>query len=124
MGKVKGSEHREPDVSTLGGVLRAYRKRARLSMTQMAAQLEISTSYLSRLEHGTSAHPSPMVLTRMAKRLHIPREDLYALTGSIPPTDLPSFVPYLRAKHPDWPDWVIAEFDDLADWLKHRHSLH
>jgi len=117
------SDHHDGIVLTLGDLLKSRREAAGLSLTQMAAQLGISRTYLSRLERGIYAHPSSRILNQMAKHLDIRTEDLCAITGWILPTDLPSFGPYLRAKHPDWPALVITELDDFCDFLQHKYSL-
>lgn len=121
--KNKASDRREPGVAALGDFLRARREAARLSQTQMAAQIGVSRPYLGRLENGEYEHPAPEILSRMAKLLNVHLEDLYALAGVILPTDLPDFGPYLRAKHPDWPNLVITELDDFCGFLKHKYSL-
>jgi transcriptional regulator with XRE-family HTH domain len=123
MGQKKGSGHPKICVSTLGDLLKSRREAAGSSLSQLALELGISRPYLTRLEQGTYTHPSPMVLSRISKLLNVPPEDLYALTGYLPPSELPSFAAYLRAKHPDWPSLVIAELDDFRDFLKHKHSL-
>ena len=123
MGQRKESDHHEPSASTLGDLLRSRREAAGLSLTRMAAKLGISRPYLSRLERGEYSNPSSKILIQLSKGLGIRTEDLYAMTGCLLPTDLPSFVPYLRAKHPDWPSLVIVELDDFRDFLKHKYSL-
>jgi transcriptional regulator with XRE-family HTH domain len=123
MGEKKLSGRRDGAAWTLGELLRSRREAAGLSITHMARQLGVSRTYLSRLERGIYMHPSSRVLVQMAKRLDIRAEDLYALTGCIPPADLPSFGPYLRAKHPNWPTLVITELDDYRDFLQHKYSL-
>ena len=123
MGYITESDLHKVGASTLGDLLRSRRETAGLSLTEMAAKLGISRPYLSRLERGEYSNPSPKVLIQLSKSLDILAEDLYAMTGCLLPADLPSFVPYLRAKHPDWPDLVIAELDDFCDFLKQKYSL-
>lgn len=107
----------------LGDILKSRREDVGLNLTEMAATVGVSRTYLSRLERGMYKHPSMMVLARIADKLEIRIEDLYAITGYIPPTDLPSFGSYLRAKHPDWPDTAIAELTILCDYVKYKYSL-
>ena len=121
--KREASDHREADVSALGELLRVRRKAAGLSLNQMASKLGISRPYLGRLESGQCGHPAPAKLSRMARCLDVPLEDLYALAGITLPIDLPDLCPYLRAKHPDWPELVITELNDFCDFLRHKHSL-
>jgi transcriptional regulator with XRE-family HTH domain len=115
--------HHEKLPPTLADLLRSRREAAGLTVTEMAAKLSVSRPHLARLESGEHKHPSPALLGRMSERLNIKPEDLYALTGCMPPTDLPGFIPYLRALHPDWPDDVITELDDFHDFLRYKYSL-
>lgn len=77
-----------------------------------------------RLESGENKRPSPALLSRISERLRVKPEDLYALTGYMPPTDLPNFVPYLRAIHPDWPNSAISTLDEIHDYLGYKYSSH
>jgi transcriptional regulator with XRE-family HTH domain len=115
--------HHDKLPPTLADLLKSRRETAGVTLTAMAAELEISRSQLIRLESGENKHPSPALLGRMIRRLQVKPEDLYALTGCIPPTDLPGFVPYLRAIHPDWPDEAITILDELHDFLRYKYSL-
>lgn len=123
MGSGNRSDRREYLSSTLGGILKARREARGLSLTQLAAEAGISRPYLSRLERGEYIHPSVKVLIMLAECLGIASEDLYALTGYLRPTELPSFGPYLRAKHPDWPESVRAELTEFYDFLSQKYSL-
>jgi len=124
MGQKKASNRHEPGVVALGDLLRMRREATGLSLTQMAKEFGISHTYLGRLERGEYAHPTPVILGRIARGLQVHLADLYALSGITLPTDLPDFGPYLRAKHPDWPKLVITELDDYCAFLKHKYSLH
>lgn len=120
----KPSDPHNTAALTFGSTLRKLREEAGLSITDMADKLEVSPSHLSRLERDEAKHPSAKLLLRMMQRYGLRPENFYALTGLLLPTDLPDLAPYLRAKHPDWPDFVIEELDDICDFLKQRHSLH
>jgi transcriptional regulator with XRE-family HTH domain len=117
------SDHHKKIPSTLADLLKCEREAAGLNRTEMADTLGISRPYLTRLESGESKHASPVVLGHIAERLNVSIEDLYALTGYIPSTELPNFGPYLRALHPDWPDSAITLLDDFHDFLRYKHSL-
>lgn len=117
------SDRHELAVGTLGSLLRAEREARGLSLTQLATWVGISRQYLSRLERGEYVHPSARVLSQIAQRLDIRSEDLYALTGYLLPTDLPNFGPYLRAKHPDWPEPVVTELAEFYDFIRHKYQL-
>ena len=120
----KPSDHHEKLPPTLAGLLKSRREHAGLTMTAMARELGISRSQLIRLESGENKRPLPALLGRISKYLQVKPEDLYALTGCMPPTDLPSFVAYLRAIHPEWPDDAITMLDDFHDFLRYKYSLH
>lgn len=119
----KPSDLRNEASVTFGGALRKRREAAGLSMTKMAGKLDISPSHLSRLERDEIAHPSVALLLRIAKCFDMRPEDLYALTGTLIPSELPDLVPYLHAKHPNWPDRVVADLDLYCDFLKYKYSL-
>jgi transcriptional regulator with XRE-family HTH domain len=59
-----------PD-SSIGGLLRAWRERRRLSQMALALEAEISTRHLSFLENGR-ARPSREMVLRLAEHLRIP----------------------------------------------------
>ncbi|MEU5428229.1 helix-turn-helix transcriptional regulator [Streptomyces olivoreticuli] len=83
----------------LGNFIRQAREGLGISLIQMAADLRMHQSYLSRLERGDFKHPSPEVLQRLAIALKVRHEDLFALAGYLAPDLLPSFMPYMRAKY-------------------------
>ncbi len=117
------SDHRKVGNSALGHLLKAEREAAGLSLTQLSAELDVSRPYLSRLERGEYAHPSPKVLNQIVKRLGISIEDAYAVTGYTLPKELPSFGPYVRAKHMDWPEDVVQQLENFYDFLKYKYEL-
>lgn len=108
----------------LGRLIQEHRKAAGISQAQLGRELNLSESYISRLEHGEFRTPQPGVLMALAKRFDININDLYAITGCLLSTELPSFSAYVHAKHPDWPETVIAELADYYEFLKQKHSLH
>lgn len=124
MSQRKPYDHHEKLPPTLADLLKSKREAAGLTQAAMAAKLGISRAQILRLESGENKHPSPVLLGRMSKRLRVKPEDLYALTGCMPPTDLPNFIPYLRAMHPDWPDSAITGLDEIHDFLDHKYSSH
>lgn len=123
MGRGNRSDRHDGLGPALGLLLKARREAAELSLHQLSIRTGVSSQYLSRLERGQYANPSLRILTQLARNLDICAEDLYAVTGCILPVDLPSFAPYLRAKHPDWPEVVVRELMDFYSFLKQKHSL-
>ncbi|RYX83556.1 XRE family transcriptional regulator [bacterium] len=57
--------------ATVGGLLREWRERRRLSQFELAGEVEISTRHLSFLETGRS-QPSREMLLRLAEHLNVP----------------------------------------------------
>ncbi|MFM2045341.1 MAG: hypothetical protein RLY86_3917 [Pseudomonadota bacterium] len=52
-------------MTPLGDRIRALRERKGVTLKEMAADLEISSAYLSALEHGHKGLPSPMLLRQI-----------------------------------------------------------
>jgi transcriptional regulator with XRE-family HTH domain len=123
MGRGEAFDHHDDEALTLGSLLRLEREARGLSQQQMAEKLGSCRAHLSKLERDQIMHPSPRLLLRVSKRLHIPIEDLYALTGILVSADLPDLGPYLRAKHPDWPDLAVTELMDFCNFIKDKYSL-
>lgn len=65
-------------VPPVGGLLRAWRERRRLSQLELAGAADISARHISFLETGRSA-PSRSMLLRLAERLDIPLRERNAL---------------------------------------------
>jgi transcriptional regulator with XRE-family HTH domain len=111
------------EVSLFGALMKKKREALGLSQAQLAVEIGVSRPYVSKLERGAYARPSPVLLMRIAKRLSIPLADLYAVTGCLLPDELPDYEAYLRAKHLSWPDAVIQELVDFQEFVKRQHSL-
>lgn len=108
---------------SLASVLKSGREALGITQAQLASQLGVTRPYLSRLERGEYAHPSGRVLAQLARWLNIPVEDLYGITGYALPDDLPSFGPYLRAKHNDWPEQALREIETYYEFVQDKYSL-
>jgi transcriptional regulator with XRE-family HTH domain len=109
--------------TSIEDLLKTGRAAAGLSQAELAAKIGVSRPYLSRLERGEYTHPSPLVLARIAQVVHISIDDLYAITGGLLPHDLPSFGPYMHAKHPTWPDTVCQSLEDFYEFVKDKYHL-
>src|ERR1041385_4980172 len=65
-------------VTPVGGLLRTWRERRRLSQLELAGAADISARHISFLETGRSV-PSRGMLLRLAERLEIPLRERNAL---------------------------------------------
>jgi transcriptional regulator with XRE-family HTH domain len=115
--------HHSEQASSLGSLLKADREKAQLSLTAYAASIGISRTYLSRLERGVYQRPSPRIVAQIARNRNLCMSDLFALCGYLFPDDLPSFMPYVRAKCQGWPEEAIKELVDCYLYVKYKHSL-
>ena len=59
-------------MSSLGGTLRRLRLESGISLRDLARRLGVSSAYLSRVEHGLDAVPTPERLEAMAEELGVP----------------------------------------------------
>ena len=71
----------ETSAQTLGGLLREWRRRRRMSQLDLACDAEISTKHLSFLETGRS-RPSRQMLLHLAACLDVPLRDRNVLLGA------------------------------------------
>ena len=66
--------------SSIGDFIRSQRRRASLSLRQVADLAKVSNAYLSQIERGVY-RPSAKVLNHLAKALDVSAETLYAKAG-------------------------------------------
>jgi transcriptional regulator with XRE-family HTH domain len=95
----RGDKSVPRDLQQLGGLLKAERERAGLTVRQLAEAAGLVASTVSRLETGFIATPRPDHLQRLAQALGIDVEELYAAAGYLTEGALPELKPYLRAKY-------------------------
>lgn len=108
---------------TLPELVSAKRRQMRLSQYRMAKLLGIMPSTLLRIENGDIAQPTPIVLTKIAKFLDIPLADLFAASGYVSPTDLPSVRPYFRARYSELPESAIRDVERYVESLAREHGV-
>ncbi len=65
-------------MSELRVTIPRLRKRAHLTLTELAARAGISRGYLSEIENGHKDQPSADIILRLADVLDVPFESLYA----------------------------------------------
>src|SRR4051794_34495353 len=97
------------EAKRLGQQLRQRRMTLGLSTRAVASQASVAASTLWRLEQGTTASPDFNSMVRLASVLGFNAPDIFALAGFTDPSELPSYLPYLRAKYPQLPHLVVEE---------------
>jgi transcriptional regulator with XRE-family HTH domain len=98
-----------PANETFGSRIRRRRREKGLSQRQLAAQVGIDFTYLSKLENNQSGQsPGEDLIGRLAQKLEEDPEDLLALAGKVPVDELrararedPEFARSLRRLPPD-----------------------
>jgi len=110
--------------SFVGNLIREDREQAGLSLSQYADAVDVSRTYLSRLERGIHDHPSPELLVHIAKARPISLADLFVGSGYAVPDELPSVVTCVRAQHPEWPEAAFDETTAFYRYLEHRYGTH
>lgn len=108
----------------LGAYIRRVRTERDISIRALAAQAHLDSGGLARLEGGKVRTPKPNTLHALAAALNVPLPGLFLLAGYVAPHDLPSLVPYLRAKYRFLSDGAIdliaKEIAELADSPTHN----
>lgn len=139
----------DTNAETLGGLLRAWRDRLApadagitpgrsrrapgLRREELAALAGLSVDYVVRLEQDRAKHPSPQVISAIARALHLDvaeRDHLYRAAGLRPPADgristhIPPGVQRLVARLGDNPLAVFTADWDLLTWNPLWSALH
>lgn len=83
----------------------------------------VDNGTIVRIEQGAFAAPRPDKLSRIAEALRLPLADVFALAEYVVPDELPSLVPYLRAKYRALPAKAIAELERYFDDLAGRYGI-
>jgi transcriptional regulator with XRE-family HTH domain len=106
-----------------GAYIRNRREAFGLSQTQLARLIETRDSTINRLEAGSISAPRPDKLTRIADCLQLNLADVFAMVGYAVPRQLPTHLPYLRAKYPDLPEDAIDEIDTHLRSVAEQHGV-
>jgi transcriptional regulator with XRE-family HTH domain len=110
---------KKKDTTGFGRYLRACRRAARLSQRQLANQLGIDFTYVSKLENGHEEPPSADTLRRLAVVLGVPEEHMLAKGGKIPAelrkraSEDPEFA-YLVQQLPNVPPQALRRIFEAA----------
>lgn len=110
-----------PEPLTIGSSLRQARTRMGLSLRDLEAITHISRPMLHRLERDQIDQPNPRLLHRLAETLELNSDDLFALAGYRPSTQLPTLAPYLRAKY-QLPPEAVAEAQVALEGILARYE--
>ena len=74
----------ESGLLTFGQRIRELRHGKRLSQLQLADQVRIDVTYLSKIENGRVAPPAAHVIERMARSLGVEADELVLLAKRVP----------------------------------------
>jgi transcriptional regulator with XRE-family HTH domain len=107
---------------SLGQFIRSHREAKAVSTRQLASQVNVDKSQIIRLEQGTVASPRADLLAGIATALDLDLADLYGFAGYTRPAELPTFVPYLRAKYGDLPEDAVADMERYFARLARKHG--
>jgi transcriptional regulator with XRE-family HTH domain len=73
------------EASSFGAFIRQRRNERGLTLLDVAAALEISIPYLSRIERDREKTPRDELIRQLAKILRIPEDDAFAAARRLPP---------------------------------------
>jgi transcriptional regulator with XRE-family HTH domain len=93
-----------------------------LSMRELSRQIGSSISTIVTLEAGTNLNPMPDTLKAIARVLDLSVSDVFVTADLLPPDELPTLKPYLRAKYHDLDEATIVELEAYANRLIERHG--
>jgi HTH-type transcriptional regulator, competence development regulator len=80
-----GTEDRLPDQETFGQRIQRLRRERGLTQRQVAKDLDIDFTYLSKLENGRDGEvPGEETVRKLAALLKTDEEELLALAGKVP----------------------------------------
>lgn len=68
-----------------GPFIQGLRREGGLTQRQLAAELDIDFTYLSKLENGRGEAPGEKTVRKLAEILRVDAEELLALAGRLPP---------------------------------------
>jgi transcriptional regulator with XRE-family HTH domain len=104
----------------LGQLIRELRQAQGLGLRALEAASGVNISSLVSLERGEILAPQPDTLRVIAAALNTPVTDLFTVAGWLPPNELPTLRPYLRAKYAELDDAAIDDLERYADSLATR----
>ena len=109
-----------PPPQTPGQMLRQHREGAGLSLRQLAGQLDVAPSQVTRWEQDEQT-PSARSLVRIAQALELPATELFARYGQAQPTEALSLPAMLRREY-DLPPEAIAEVQRHIETVANKYK--
>ena len=107
----------------LAALLTSRRKKRGLSIRGTASAAGVDAATVLSLEQGRIAQPKAEKLRAIGGALGIPAAELYQTVGWLPPSELPTFRPYLRSKYRELPDEAAAEIEAVFDRIARDYGL-
>jgi transcriptional regulator with XRE-family HTH domain len=107
----------------LGSTIRRHRQHLQLSTRALAAEAGVDMATVVRIENGNFLTPAPEKLRRLATALQIAPTELLTEAGYVTASDLPSPMPYLRAKYPDLPAEAVERAERYLTRLMRDHGV-
>jgi len=83
-GRVGKSRAGAVNGTSFGRTLKELREKAGMSQSELADELGISFTYLSKIENGIRPAPSEKLIYRLAEILHADSDELLAISGKVP----------------------------------------
>lgn len=102
--------------------LRIARERCGLSANEVARRAGVNVGTVTRIELAQIARPRPESLIAIAAVLDIPVTDLFAIADWIPAHELPTLMPYMRAKYAALPEDAYREISDFFAGIRERYG--
>jgi len=112
----------QDEANRLGEYIRDLRKRAEMTLRDLADLAQIDLANLHRIETGKVREPSPRSLQRLSRHLDCDYEDLAAMAGYSLPEGLPELPVYLRTKYDDLSDEEIRNVEQFVRFLHRQHG--
>lgn len=112
----------DDNTTDLGNFIRERRERLGIGLNELARRSRLSQATLSKLENGKIEIPQPHRLQALARELDVDYEDLAALAGYLPMTNLPGLRVYLRKQYDDLTPEEIKQVDTYVEFLRQQHN--
>lgn len=117
------SSNSRPQWRRLGDMLKQRRLALGLSASEVARRAGIDKHTYINLENAERGRPAMESVQVIADALAIPIADVFAITGWLPRTDLPSFRPYLRTKYNHMPEAALKDMEAYFDQIASRYDV-